>query len=197
MKKITEKGDKILDRKIEFLLLGITIAILGSVPYVIFRDNLQKLPITGYIGLLISCVVANSTVFFPASSILYVLAAGTVLNQWLCCLIGGVGSAIGEQVGYFCGCVGSRMVENTVVYHKVSRWLDAHGFLTVFIFAALPVPVFDAVGVAAGSCRMKWHIFTIASVLGKIVKMFLTVFIMYHLFPAVLELMPEKFTNLK
>ena len=195
MKKIMNKGNGKLRKEVMFFILGIAVAVLCSAPYMIFRDYLEKLPLTGYIGLFISCMVANSTVFLPASSILYVLSASTVLNQWICCLVGGIGSAIGEQAGYFCGCAGNRVVKDTLFFQKVSRWLNKHDFFTVFIFAVLPVPVFDVAGVAAGSCHMKWHIFTLASILGKMVKMFLTVFTLYHVMPSMLELLPAKFAG--
>ncbi len=165
-------------------------AVMGSIPYIIWHDTLQEISLTGYLGLMVSCIISNGTVFLPASSILYVLFAGTVLNAWLCCLIGGIGTAIGEQIGYFCGRSGSQIVKDAVFLCKVSNWLEKNSFYVVFLFALLPLPIFDIVGVAAGSCRMKWHEFTLASILGKILKMFIAAFIIYYVLPEIKDLIP-------
>lgn len=180
----------ILIKKILFILLGVVIAIMGTIPYLIWKEELQRLPVMGYSGLLVSCITANATVFFPASGIIYVLTASTALNKWMCCLIGGIGTAIGEQVGYFCGKTGRQLLKETAFYERAFKWVKKHGFLTVFIFAMLPMPLFDIVGVTAGSCHMKWRTFTAACILGKIIKMLFMVIIICYLLPWVLDWLP-------
>jgi membrane protein YqaA with SNARE-associated domain len=86
-----------------------------------------------------------------------------------------VGSAIGELSGYLFGygAEGLAGAEGSKTYRKVESWMKANGSAAAFVifaFSALPNPLFDLAGLAAGSMRYPWWKFLAACALGKILK---------------------------
>lgn len=179
-------------KKIASVAAGILLAVLLALPYLLFRDAIQQMQTMGYLGLLISCALANAAIFLPTSSTIIVLAAATTLNPWLCVLFGGIGVALGEQVSYLCGRIGRQGFERdgTLSQSPVVRWLRRNAFLTVFLFALIPLPVFDLVGIAAGAIKLSWPQYACAAALGKITRMFLVVFLLVFFLPGWVDQLP-------
>lgn len=162
--------------RVLMILLGVVVALLFSAPWIIWREELQQYALVGYAGLFLSCMLANASVFLPASSTMFVLAASTTLDPWLCILVGGLGTAVGEQASYLCGVAGRKGLESDSPWAvRIRGWLQRNAFATVFLFAFVPLPLFDLAGVAAGVTRMNWFAFTLAAVLGKVLKFALMV----------------------
>ena len=173
-----------LFRKGMSILAGAALAMLLSLPYFLFRDHLQEYAVWGYLGLFFSCAAANASIFIPASSTLYVMSAALVLNPWICVLAGGAGTALGEQVSYLCGRIGSKTLDlSSPRVQRVQQWMNRNAPLTVFIFAFLPLPLFDIVGIAAGIMRMTWWKYALAAILGKVLKFTLFVAVLFHFIP--------------
>ena len=169
-----------------YAVLGILIIVVSSVPYLIWGNFFKAAAILGY-GWLFTCTtIANATVFIPSSSTLYVLLASRVMNPWLCCIVGGIGTAVGEQVSYLCGRIGRKAISDFSFHDKIAGWIKAKGTITVFIFALLPLPIFDFVGTAAGSCKMSWVRYTIAGICGKLLKMVISVAFVFYVLPILL-----------
>ena len=193
---MTERG-KVMSRgvkKVISVLAGILLAALLSLPYIFFQEEIQRIQALGYIGLFLSCAISNISVLMPSSSTLIVVTAASTLNPWLCVLVGGIGVAIGEQTSYLCGRVGILGFGDSLPQEKTKTmfWLRKNAFLTVFLFALIPLPVFDLVGIAAGAIHIRWHTYAIASVLGKILRFILVIATVYYLLPWYLQfLSPE------
>lgn len=182
-----ENRNKANLKKVLFVLLGIIFAILLSVPYIMCRKQIQQMMFVGYLSVVVACAISNSSILLLSSSTLIVVAAASSLNPALCVLMGGLGTAMGEQTSYFCGRIGRKGFDgNNGEEKKVLRWLKKHEALTVFVFAFLPLPIFDIVGMAAGALRMNWGKFLVAAVLGKTLKFFLAVIGVYRVLPAIL-----------
>ncbi len=174
------------------IIAGCGIAILFAAPYIVFRDEIQNLSVLGYLGLFASCLISNLSILLPTSSTIIIVAAASTLNPWLCILIGGVGTALGEQASYLCGLVsasGFKTKGNANERH-VLKWYEKRPFLTVFLFALVPLPVFDIVGIIAGTKKMEWWKYTLAAALGKILKFFIVVLAIYYLFPVLIDKLP-------
>ena len=171
-----------ITQKLLLILLTILVALIGSVPFLIFRDEIQNVSAAGYLGLLGACFFTNATVFLPASGIAFTLSASTVLNPVMCCCMGGLGTALGELISFFCGRAGKRIVEKGQLLGKIELYFVKHGFVTVLLFAFLPFPIFDLVGVTAGASKMPiWKYFG-ACVIGKSLKMMLYVITIHKLY---------------
>lgn len=151
------------------------VAFVGSMSFIFFREEVKNMATLGYIGLLVACFLTNATIFLPASGIAFTVSASTVLNPFICCICGGLGTALGELIGYSCGRAGKHLVEENELYKKIQKYISKHGFLTVLIFAFLPFSVFDFVGVAAGAAKMHVTKYMMACIIGKVLKMFIYV----------------------
>lgn len=179
-------------KKVFSIIAGCGIAILFAAPYIVFRDEVQNLSALGYLGLFVSCLISNLSIFLPTSSTIIIVVAASTLNPWLCILIGGIGTALGEQASYLCGFVGASgfNAKDNAGERHVLKWYEKRSFLTVFLFAFVPLPVFDIVGIIAGTKKMEWWKYTLAAVLGKILKFFIVVAVIYYLFPVIIDEFP-------
>lgn len=95
-----ENRNKANLKKVLFVLLGIIFAILLSVPYIVCRKQIQQMMFVGYLSVVAACAISNSSILLPSSSTLIVVAAASSLNPALCVLMGGLGTAMGEQTSY-------------------------------------------------------------------------------------------------
>ena len=191
MLKINPKIKKILT-----IILGVLIGLLFALPYLLFKEQIQNMSSIGYLGLFVACFISNLSILLPTSSTIIIMAAGFTLNPWICILIGGLGAAFGEQASYLCGLVGSSGFKNEEkIEKKALKWFDKKPFLTVFLFAFVPLPVFDVIGIIAGAKKMSWWKYTLAAVLGKILKFIVVYLVMFYLFPFLLKKLPGDIGN--
>ena len=157
-----------------FFVLGIVLAIAMMLPYLFLRDELRRFSGLGYLGLFLSCVISNLSVFLPTSSTVYVLLASSVLNPALCVILGSAGAALGELGSYYSGRMFGLSENREKQYApwkiKIAAYMDRHGFLTVLFFALVPMPVFDVAGVVAGAEKMKLWKYMLAGFIGKALK---------------------------
>jgi membrane protein YqaA with SNARE-associated domain len=149
-------------------LLGV-IAIVALVYSL--RDQADRLAIYGYPGIFLISFLANATVFLPAPGVAVVFMMGAVFNPLMVGLVAGVGASLGELTGYLAGYSGQGLVENTAAFARISPWVARWGALAVFVFALVPNPFFDAVGIAAGMLKMPLRKFLPALLAGKALKM--------------------------
>lgn len=178
-------------KKIFSIVLGVVVGVLFALPYFIFRDKIQDMAALGYIGLFVSCLISNISILLPTSSTIIVIAASLTLNPWICVVVGGLGTAFGEQASYLCGFVGSTGFDNKNKTQKQTlKWFEKKPFLTVFLFALVPLPVFDIVGIIAGSKRMKWWKYTLAAVAGKTLKFLFVIVSIFYILPFMLDKVP-------
>lgn len=195
-------GDNSRTRKILLTLGGIAAAVILSLPYILFKDQLREAPAWGYAGILLSCMISNASILLPTSSTLIVLTASMTLNPLLCILFGGIGAGIGEQVSYVCGRIGLSWIDpeksgmSKISQNRVIAWFERNAVLTVFLFAFLPLPFFDFAGLIAGARKMNWPLFAFAAVSGKVLKFFLSVMAVRYLLPLYLEMLPENLRSL-
>lgn len=175
------------------IILGILVMIIFSLPYLIFKEEIKQFAAVGYLGLFVSCVLSNASLFIPTSSTAYVVFAATALNPWLCCICGGAGAALGEQVSYWLGVNGSATIKMQRLpekYPRIDALLRNRNLIAVFICNAIPLPLYDLVGIAAGIYKMKWWKYTVAAVLGKMCKFTFFICCVLYIFPFFFERSP-------
>lgn len=174
--------DKLI-RKIGSATAAVLVAVAGALPYILFADRIQDMSSLGYIGLFLSCLLTNASIFLPASGIAFTLAAATALDPLTCAIVGGLGTACGELVGYVIGRCGRASIDRPDLFAKIEQGLDRYGSAAVFTFAFLPLPLFDLVGMAAGTVRYPVVRFFLVCCTGKILKMLLYVFVVIRYIP--------------
>jgi uncharacterized membrane protein YdjX (TVP38/TMEM64 family) len=143
-----------------------------AITVVVFRlgDRLEDLQGLGYLGVFVIAVLGNATVILPVPGIAVVFAGGGVLNPLLVGLIAGVGEPLGELTGYLAGYGGSAVAENRELYERIRRWMERRGFMTLLVLSAIPNPLFDLAGMAAGMLRYPVFKFLLACWIGKTFK---------------------------
>ena len=148
------------------LLLAVAIPALIFV----FRDQVRGFEQLGYAGAFLVMLVGNATVILPAPGLILVFAMGHTYDPLLLGLAAGAGAALGELVGYFAGFSGSGYIKTTALYRRVERWVEHRGPVVITVLAAIPSPVFDLAGLAAGALGMRWPKFLMAAWIGKTVQ---------------------------
>ena len=174
-----------------FLPIGIMVGVTLLVTF--FDDEIRSVAAFGYPGIFIACFAANSTVFLPAPSSAIVFAFASIYIPIWVAIIGGLGAAGGELVGYLAGYSGRRAVESTAIGAKVQTWFNKHAILTVFTLAFLPLPFFDIVGLLAGASKMRLSVFLPVVSVGKVLKMIVYAVLGANLIPVLTPYIQEIF----
>ncbi|MFQ5934459.1 MAG: YqaA family protein [Dehalococcoidia bacterium] len=134
---------------------------------------------TGYPGVFVVTLIANSSVILPTPGFLAVIAAGAVLNPFLVALSGAGGMTLGELSGYLIGRGGRELTtrefetdpkSSTGWLWRTQRLVDRWGMVGIVILAALPNPLFDVAGIAAGAAKMGVIRFLLATFIGRIIR---------------------------
>lgn len=121
----------------------------------------------GYIGLFVATLLGSATIFIPAPNIPAIAAHAAQLDPALVALVGGVGWGLGEITGYLAGRGGQLEICDMPAW-LIRHW-DRYRFSIVTVLAIVPNPVFDVIGVLAGSTRMPARLFLVASILGRVI----------------------------
>ena len=147
------------------------LALLVMVAIPFLPVNWRDLRSYGYLGIFLINVVGSGSVFFPVPGLAVAFVGGGAdFNPWLVALAGAAGSTLGEITGYTAGYGGQVLLRSNKRYAQVEDWMCRYGDATVFVMAAIPNPVFDLAGLAAGSLRFPLWRFLIAAFLGKLIK---------------------------
>lgn len=145
-----------------FAMIGISIGLL-------FVD-FARLGSWGYFGVFVLSMLGNATVIIPAPAFMTALAAGRTLNPWIVGVLSGVGAGIGETTGYLVGRAGRAAIGNNERFARITQHIKRWDLLAVFVFAAIPNPLMDVAGIAAGSLKMPYWKYLLACCAGKIVR---------------------------
>jgi uncharacterized membrane protein YdjX (TVP38/TMEM64 family) len=154
------------------LAAGIVLVFAVTIYAVVVRPDISSLAAFGYPGVTILMFFSSGSILFPAPGFAAVLAAGTVWNPVLVGLFAGVGAATGELAGYLVGTGGKKILSLTENkrWRRAQNWLRHHGFIAIMIFALIPNPFFDIIGVLAGSLAYPVRRFWLACLIGNSVK---------------------------
>ena len=159
------------------LLIAASVVGLLLIPEPTFdREYFERV---GYPGLFLVTLTANATIILPAPGFLAVVVAGAVLNPLLVAVVGALGMTIGELSGYLVGRAGSTISrgKEKTEGSRWSRWtgfskrlVGRWGVFGIFVLAALPNPLFDIAGIAAGAVRMGVVKFLAATFAGRLIR---------------------------
>lgn len=128
----------------------------------------------GYAGAFVLTLLSSATVLVPSVALGAALkfGAATTLNPLLVGLVSGIAAGLGESTGYLAGRSGAELahVQERPSYQRIAGWVERRGTLTVFILAAIPLPLIDLAGLAAGALGMSFLRFELACLAGKITR---------------------------
>jgi len=144
--------------------MAITLAIF------LLRQRLARLGAYGYPGIFLVSLSSSATIILPVPGLAVVFGMGGVLNPFLVGLAAGMGDALGELTGYMAGYGGRAVVEDREMYERLESWMRRNGAATIFVLSAVPNPIFDLAGIAAGVLRFPLERFLLSCWVGKTIK---------------------------
>ncbi len=152
------------------LRLVVFLAVLVIVGLAIFLRDKIDFDQAGYAGLALTVLVASGGLVLPVPALAAACTAGVPLDPLYVALVAGSAGTLGELTGYFLGYSGRGVLNKSRLYVRLERWTRRRGWLVLFLFALIPNPIFDVVGIAAGALRYPlWRFLAIvfAGKLGK------------------------------
>lgn len=135
--------------------------------------SLKDLEGLGYPGIFVVMFFSGGSIFLPVPGMASVIAAGTIWNPVLIGIAAGIGNSLGETTGYVAGKAGAAVLEGRHGpgwWSVMKRYLERHAFLIIVAMAIIPNPVFDTVGLLAGSINYPLRRFWLACLIGNTVK---------------------------
>ena len=163
----------------DYALLVAAVVLVTAIAFAFFYFDLDitKLRTYGYLGVFAISLIGAASIFLPTPAIAAVFGGGVLLDPLLGIptpilvgLAAGLGEALGEFTGYAAGYGGGAAIQDRAFYGVVRSWMHRHGTITMFIFSAIPNPIFDVAGIIAGATRMPWLRFFLSVWAGKTVK---------------------------
>ena len=152
------------------LRLAIFVAVIGAVVAALLLRNLVDLEKVGYLGVVLTVLVATGGLVIPFPSLVTACAASPFLDPPILALVGGTAGTIGELTGYFLGYSGGGFFAKRRLYLRMESWMRRRGWLVLFVVALIPNPIFDVVGIAAGVLRYPVWRFLVFVWMGKLLK---------------------------
>lgn len=118
-----------------------------------FQTQLSHFRSLGLLGIFLINLIGSSTLFLPAPAIASVVAGGLVFPPVLVGLVAALGASFGDMLGYILGRSGKHIVLN----HTEKKWFiffqkifAKFASIVIFVFAFIPNPFFDGIGILAG-----------------------------------------------
>ncbi|CAA9213802.1 MAG: hypothetical protein AVDCRST_MAG26-231 [uncultured Chloroflexia bacterium] len=130
------------------------------------------LGVYGYGVLFVLTLLSSATIVLPSPALAAALQASRVLDPLLVGLVSGLAAGIGEITGYLAGRSGTELVHlrSRPLGRHIAGYVERWGITTVFILAAIPLPLIDLAGLAAGALGMRFWKFEAACIAGKTLR---------------------------
>ncbi|MCX7609099.1 MAG: VTT domain-containing protein [Anaerolineales bacterium] len=152
-------------------ILALLFVVVITVAAYLLRDQMGKFAALGYPGIFLIVFFSYATVLVPVPGLAVVFAMSGVFHPFGVALAAALGAAAGEISGYLAGYSGRAVIENWKRYETITAWVRKYGGPALLILAAIPNPVFDVVGVAAGVLKIPLHKFLLWVFPGQLLKM--------------------------
>ena len=154
------------------------ILIVGSVLFSIFCLVLWYLGIfevklAAYAGVWVFSLFSAASLFIPLPGPAVVCGVASPdlgLSPVVIGVVSGSAETLGELTGYFTGFGGKKILRRNRFYPKFSRLLLHFGGFSIFLSAVIPNPLFDVMGVAAGSAGYPLRRFVVYVFFAKSIK---------------------------
>ena len=181
--KLPHHGNSIV-----FDLIVLLIVLIFSLLAFFSNEWLTEHANASYITVILLCFLSNATVLLPAPSAIVVIEFSFILNPVITALCGGLGSALGEMMGYVAGFHGARAIKNNKFKTFIKKHKSKHPFILTFLTSIIPLPIFDIIGIAAGASKLNPFKFFATTICGKTLKFLMYAFIAYQLIPIISSL---------
>jgi len=138
---------------------------------VLWATGTFNIETAGYTSIWFLAFIGAALVFLPVSSLAAVCVAAAVdLNPFLLAVVAGSAEALGELTGYLAGMGGKAVFDRNRFYLRFKNLFSRYAALTLLVGSIIPNPLFDIMGVAAGSILYPVRKFLLLVFIGKVVK---------------------------
>jgi len=161
-------------------IVGIIGAIIGMTAALVIAYTVGGVKLVkslGYFGVFVSAIIGSASMFVPVPGALAGITFGLFLTPIpyvpqpvTIGVVVAAGSAIGELTGYSTGVGGRGVIGNSRIGRILVTLMRRHGTLTVFCVAAVPNPLIDVGGIAAGVAGMSMRRFMTVMFIGKTIN---------------------------
>jgi len=157
-------------------IFSISILVVGVA--FVFQAKLANFKTWGLLGIFLANLIGSTTIFIPAPAIVTVVAGGIVYPPILVALSATLGASIGDMISFLVGISGKNVFlkKEFHFYNKLVYFMRHFGAPTIFVFAFLPNPIFDAIGIVAGIVGYSPYKFFLWIFLGRLVRNVLLAF---------------------
>ena len=150
------------------LLISIAFIATGLVLWTTGTFNIET---AGYASIWLLSFIAAALIFLPVSALAAVCVAVAVdLNPFVVAVVAASAESIGEQTRYLAGMGGKSFFQHKRFYLRFKNLFEKYSFLCLLIGSAIPNPLFDVLGVAAGSILYPVRKFLLLVFIGKTLK---------------------------
>ena len=150
------------------LLISIAFIATGLVLWTTGTFNIEAV---GYASIFFLSFIAAALIFLPVSALAAVCVAVAVdLNPFVVAVVAASAESIGELTGYLAGMGGKAIFDRNRFYLRFKNLFSRYAALTLLAGSAIPNPLFDVMGVAAGSILYPVRKFLLLVCIGKTLK---------------------------
>ncbi len=172
-------------RSVRMALVAVIVLFTGlSIWFSYTQLDVEGVRTHGYLGIFFINLITCATILVPVPGGAAVnVAAGTWMNPLAVTFLAAIGSTIGELTSYLAGSLGHQFLASghSVRYAQAANWMKRFGALAVFLFALLPMLLYDLIGLVAGSTRYPLWKFVTATFFGRLLRHAVQVYIGYSL----------------
>ena len=138
---------------------------------VLWATGTFNIETVGYTSIFFLSFIAAALIFLPVSALASVCVAVVVdLNPFVVAVVAASAESIGELTGYLAGMGGKAIFDRNRFYLRFKNLFSRYASLTLLIGSAIPNPLFDILGVIAGSTLYPVKRFLLLVFIGKVVK---------------------------
>ena len=138
----------------------------------LFREKLAALYTFGLLGIFLINFFGNATIFLPAPAIVSVVVGGALYPPFAVAIVSALGASSGDMVGFLLGHSGKNIFfkDRHRLYESLHKVFKHFTIAIIFLFAFIPNPFFDIVGILAGAFSFPASRFFLALFLGRLLR---------------------------
>ena len=164
-------------------VLGFIASLLIIILAFLFQDKLHTFKNLGILGIFLINFFGSATIFFPTPAIASVVAGGVLYQPFIVGVVSALGASLGEMVGFFLGFTGKKFFikNHNKLYGIFKDVFRKYGGIAIFVFAFIPNPFFDALGLIAGAFSYSPIRFFVWLFAGKLLRNILLAYLGHFL----------------
>lgn len=160
--------------KKSFSVFILFLSLILSLGLFFFRDYFRQLQSLGLLGIFLINFFSSATFFVSGPAFLTVIAGGSIYPPLLVALVSSLGASFGDMVSFFFGFSGRNLalhnLRKKIWFSVFEDLFRAYETIIILIFAIVPNPLFDAVGLFAGIFGMNYFKFFVIMFAGRFAR---------------------------